>query len=501
MRALILGLSMSLLAGCETGKGDLGGGGFSEGGSSGTGTGFGGAEATDVPAEPSVSLVKDSAGCIGPGTFATVPVSGRVHGYASAQYVRAALRDKVWPAPSLVAVDDFEGYYLDQLAFDGPVTFSAKLQLESTQAAVLEARARLAPIEVSRPPLIVLLDVSGSSVSVASVRDGLLQSLAAQVDAGTTPRLVLVSFGDEPVKLLDVGMGEAGEAVASLVLRPEARSSLREAVALLGNPNGADALPTDPGTHALIVTDAAFLPDEKLLAEIRGASSRGVKVSIAQLAPTAGADASGASVVLRAQTLEAVAKAGRGTTLFFDGGMEGDKRDFEAFFEARADEVFGVGPAGVLHITLPMPVTTEAPEGNPPPPDAPTTPIASVGASLAVVPAVCSGDLSLVGPDEVVEIAWLEGEQVVGTPQSFPWASLKPDQPATGVAALVQATALALRTQSPTHLGDAVDLALPLIEAACDPGSACAVATQLTDVLRGACAVLEASAPPRCALL
>lgn len=497
MRTL-LGLTMvaSLALGCGTADDD---GAFGGGANGFESSGAGAAEPAGVPdsEEPTQG---DLLVCGDPA--AAIPLATeRLRGYASAQYARAALANQQWPDAASLATEDFEGFYLDQRPLSAPA-LSARLYETQPDSYTLESRVRLpSRDDLVRPRLVVLVDVSGSSLSTLAVRDEALRGVAAAVDAGSAPSLSVITFGEKATKVLDA-VPPASPAVEELLpnLHPELGSSLLDALALATiDPEAPDGNQTATPTSVLILTDGAFVPDTQLITAVSEASARGASVSIAQLGAPGGSDASGASVVLRAGTLVGIASAGRGATLFFNDPLEA-----QSFFTTRYDELFALSPAMTLNVVVPTLLLTDAPAvGNVLPASA-LSPSATFGAQLTVRPNLdCTTGLDAIPADSVVHLKLdRSGGTEAEAEADLAWGSLLPGS-ASGdlLEQAVWGTVVALRTKNDDLLAKTIQKVNVLIATpSCEAGSDCAIALQLADLLRDACSV-SGSPSPECASL
>lgn len=485
MRTL-LGLTVvaSLALGCSNAEKDDGPG---VGGGTYGATGTGAAEPVGVPESAEPATGGDLIVCGDAG--APIPLTTeRLRGYASAQYARAALANHQWPDAASLATEDFEGFYLDQRAVSAPA-LSARLYETQADSFTLESRVRLPSREdLIRPRLVVLVDVSGSSLSSVAARNEALRGLAAAVDAGKAPSLSVVTFGEKATKVLDA-VAPAGPEVEDLLpsLHAEPGNSLLDALAIAtAGAEAPDGTETITPTSVLILTDGAFVPDTKLLTTVEEAATRGATVSIAQLGATGGSDASGASVVLRAGTLVAVARAGGGSTLFFSDPLEA-----QSFLSTRYDELFAVSPTMTLNVTVPTFALTDAPPVGEVLPASALSPGATFGAQLTVRPNLdCTTGLDAVPADAVIHLKLNRGD-ITEAELDLAWGSLLPGAASGDVLEqAVWGTVVALRTKNDDMLAKTIQKVNQLAAApSCDAGSDCAIALQLADLLRDACSV------------
>lgn len=183
--------------------------------------------------------------------------------------------------------------------------------------------------------IIVLLDVSPSTSTIAEGRDAVLNALADGVDARDNFTFSLLSFSGSSELIVDrVVSGEARSALElqrtrlAYVEGGDLPGALRSAQELLNTKDG----PSFSSSHVLILTDGGLVPSEATLGQVEQliAAAEDVHVSVAQLstvplhtAPTPTVAPTVAPTELHRELLSEIARRGRGMSFFFPGTCGG----------------------------------------------------------------------------------------------------------------------------------------------------------------------------------
>ncbi|MBK6516219.1 MAG: VWA domain-containing protein [Polyangiaceae bacterium] len=514
LRCVWAPISLLTLLGCGALEGDVGGEVGGEGGQyPSLSGGAGGLEASSEPAEGlsvtalDVSPKSPNFVCQGTGSLGADVVTGAPHGMgglSSVQVAKAALALGQWPDPAHVRLEDFATYYGDQAGVGALETLALRATLtegglteEGKRVASLSVAARLPRDPSSRPALhlIAVTDVSESTGASVNPRDGVLDALAAAIEASGKDQLSIVAYGDPPELIVErVAASDASAAVdaAKDALAPRPGSDLVGALALVPTLAGSDP------SHVVVLTDGGTLFDSTLDEVVAENARLGIVTSIVQIGRDTPPDT---PLFVNYGLLDGVSRRGLGTRMFLSGSAV-DGADPLRTFTDRYEELFPIAGAPVfIDVALPLGLKGDVPD----PIEASPSVIGhrSAGVDLKLELG-CEGALSEVNSSTITASLRRAGERQPFASASVSTVDALAEGGASNLTAVfdaLPAVVRALRTRSAADLEAALtavkdgvggeacsDLVDP---ATCDLADLCCARADLLELLGQACGLAE----------